>query len=115
MPRIVRFTQTASIKIDPNAPPGAPNAWPRDEQGNLKVISICACGISARFPFCDGAHKLCREEEAGHVYEYDIATRTVVAKTPLPPEMLPDAASRPSPTPDGATGNPIKMDNPVRE
>lgn len=102
MPRIVRFTQSASIKIDPNAPPGAPNAWPRDENGNLKVITICACGISARFPFCDGAHKLCREEEPGHVYEYDIPTRTVTSKTPLPPAAVVEEAK-----PDSASGGAI--------
>lgn len=88
MARDVRFTATAPIKFDPNLKPGdvppAPNVfpWPRDEQGNLKTLSICACGISAKFPICDGAHKVCREaEEPGHVHVWDVATRTVVQKT----------------------------------
>ncbi|MCC6425491.1 MAG: CDGSH iron-sulfur domain-containing protein [Phycisphaerales bacterium] len=84
MPRIVRHHQTGPIKIDPNAPPGDPTAWPRDEQGNLKKISICACGLSARFPFCDGAHK-CLNEDPGHVYRYDPQTREVIDKRPEPP------------------------------
>jgi CDGSH-type Zn-finger protein len=83
MARIVRHEATAPIKIDPNLLPGqtppAPNviAWPRDAQGNLKVVQVCACGISATYPFCDGAHKTCKEEQAGMVYAYDIPTRTV--------------------------------------
>jgi len=90
MPRDVRHTATGNIKIDPALKPGetppAPNviAWPRHENGELKVVSICACGISATFPFCDGAHKVCKNEEAGHVYRYDIPTRTVVAKEQIP-------------------------------
>ena len=31
---------------------------------------ICMCGLSATKPFCDGAHKACRGEEAGKVYRY---------------------------------------------
>lgn len=71
MARIVRHERTDPIKIEPAA-------LPRDEQGNLKTISICACGISARYPFCDGAHKACRTEEPGKLYTYDAATRQVV-------------------------------------
>lgn len=71
MPRLVRLDAQAPIKIDPAT-------WPRDEQGNLKPISICACGLSQKFPICDGAHKACRAaEQAGVLYVYD-ATRTKV-------------------------------------
>lgn len=84
MPRLVRFDATAPIKFDPNAPAGAPNAWPRDEQGNLKVLSICACGISAKFPICDGAHKACKAEDPARMYHYDIATRTPTHSEPRP-------------------------------
>ncbi len=85
MARLVRHHRTESIKIDPNAPPGDPTAWPRDEQGNLKRISICACGISATFPFCDGSHKTCRLEEPGYLYRYDPRTREIIDKQPEPP------------------------------
>lgn len=71
MARLVRHEQTAPIKIDPAT-------WPRDEQGNLKVISICACGISSKFPFCDGAHKGCKAEEPGKVYRYDPVTKAIL-------------------------------------
>ena len=74
MARLVRHEQTAPIKIDPAT-------WPRDEQGNLKVISICACGISAKFPFCDGAHGGCKAEEPGKVYLYDPVTKAILDAT----------------------------------
>jgi CDGSH iron-sulfur domain-containing protein 1 len=89
MARLVKFDSTTPIKIDPNLKPGdvppAPNviAWPRDEQGNLKVLSLCTCGISAKFPFCDGGHKVCKSEDAGSVYEYDSATKQVVTQRPI--------------------------------
>jgi CDGSH-type Zn-finger protein len=88
MPRIVKFDAMGPIKIDPNLKvgetPPAPNviAWPRDEAGNLKVVSVCACGISSRFPFCDGTHKQCKTEDPGCVYQYDPVTKQVVEKTP---------------------------------
>ncbi|MFO0831310.1 MAG: CDGSH iron-sulfur domain-containing protein [Phycisphaerales bacterium] len=91
MPRDVRFTATGSIKIDPSLRPGdqppAPNVipWPRHENGDLKVVSVCACGISATFPFCDGAHKQCKSEDPACVYRYDPVTRAVVSKEPLQP------------------------------
>jgi CDGSH iron-sulfur domain-containing protein 3 len=31
---------------------------------------ICMCGLSKNQPFCDGAHKQCRDEEDGKVYQY---------------------------------------------
>ncbi|HEX8876722.1 MAG TPA: CDGSH iron-sulfur domain-containing protein [Phycisphaerales bacterium] len=74
MARLVRHEQSAPIKIDPAT-------WPRDEQGNLKVLSICACGLSAKFPFCDGAHKGCKNEEPGKVYRYDPVTKAILDAT----------------------------------
>lgn len=71
MPRLVRLDAQAPVKIDPAT-------WPRDEQGNLKPVSVCACGLSQKFPICDGAHKACRvSEQPGVLYVYD-ATRTRV-------------------------------------
>lgn len=72
MARMVRLEATGSVKIDPAT-------WPRDEQGNLKVLSICACGLSQKFPLCDGAHKACRvTEEPGKLYIYDRDRRNVI-------------------------------------
>jgi CDGSH-type Zn-finger protein len=55
MARIVRFTATGPIKIDPQDKP----------------LFICACGLSKNFPHCDGSHKPSRSEEAGKLYVYD--------------------------------------------
>jgi len=66
MARLVRTEATGPIKIDPQDKP----------------IFICACGLSAKFPFCDGTHKVCREEQAGTLYRYDPATKKVTSTTP---------------------------------
>jgi CDGSH-type Zn-finger protein len=57
MPRIVRLTANAPIKVEPREKP----------------ISICACGLSRTFPLCDGAHKRLKDTEpdADALYVYD--------------------------------------------
>ena len=30
----------------------------------------CACGLSKKYPLCDGSHKVTRDEEAGCCYRY---------------------------------------------
>jgi CDGSH-type Zn-finger protein len=58
MPRLVKFEATGPIRIDPQEKP----------------VFICACGLTQKFPFCDGAHKCCKDEEPGAVYTYDRET-----------------------------------------
>ena len=82
MARLVLHNATSPVKIDPAAAPDTPGAWPRDPQGNLKPVFVCACGLSSQFPFCDGTHKGCREEQAGHVYTYDPVTKRVIDHRP---------------------------------
>jgi CDGSH-type Zn-finger protein len=41
-------------------------------------IGICTCGLSANFPFCDGSHKRCADEEEGSLYVYDANSRVRV-------------------------------------
>ena len=60
MARLVTFEATGPIKVEPSDKP----------------IFVCACGLSRKFPFCDGTHKACRDEEAGKTYRYDPATGT---------------------------------------
>jgi len=35
---------------------------------------ICKCGLSKNQPYCDGSHKLTKDEEPGKLYWYDDAT-----------------------------------------
>ena len=55
MARIVRHVATAPVKLEPSDKP----------------VFVCACGLSKRFPFCDGTHKTCREEAEGQTFVYD--------------------------------------------
>jgi len=71
MARLIRHEAMGPVKIDPAT-------WPRDEQGNLKPILVCACGLSQNYPICDGAHKGCRiAEQPGKLYIYDRDRKTV--------------------------------------
>ena len=75
MARVVRFDRADPVKIDPAS-------LPVDADGKAKPIFICACGISARYPFCDGSHKACRLEIPGHVYTYRPGTTEVMDQRP---------------------------------
>ncbi len=58
MSRIIKLDATAPIKIEPT------------EGSAGKAIFVCACGLSKKFPLCDGSHKVTRDEEAGCCYGY---------------------------------------------
>ncbi len=83
MARIVRLQASDPVKIDPAT-------WPRDAQGNLKPIFVCACGVSKTFPLCDGSHKRCRDEIAGQDYTYDPTTGE---RSPATPSTSSDATN----------------------
>lgn len=77
MPRLIRLDATGPYKIEPKD-------FPRDEQGSLKNIWICACGLSQQMPFCDKSHKHCAAtEQPGRLYVYDAERRKIVGDQPV--------------------------------
>ena len=55
MARLVKLTGTGPVKVDPSDKP----------------VFVCTCGLSKKFPFCDGTHKACRDEPEGQTFVYD--------------------------------------------
>lgn len=43
-------------------------------------VAICACGLSKNKPYCDGTHKITRDEEAGKLYAYDEQRNRIVVQ-----------------------------------
>lgn len=77
MPRLVRIDATGPIKIEPAN-------FPRDAQGNLKPMFVCACGLTKSKPFCDGSHKACvSREQPGFLYTYDPASGEIIDQRPV--------------------------------
>jgi hypothetical protein len=67
--RLIRLTDTKPMKLDPATFPAG------------KMISLCTCGLSQKFPLCDGAHKVIATREVeGLIDVYDVSRTTVIAR-----------------------------------
>lgn len=72
MARLVRLTMTSPFRIDASL------------LAEGKTISICTCGLSKKFPYCDGTHKIARQELPGKLYTYSDDGSTVLSVTDDP-------------------------------
>lgn len=54
MTRIVELKETKPLIIDPSK----------------EKVWVCRCGLSKDWPYCDGSHKLARQEHPGKRYAY---------------------------------------------
>ncbi len=43
-------------------------------------VWVCMCGISNKYPLCDGSHKRTKDEEPNKTYVYDKENRTEVTE-----------------------------------
>ena len=55
MARLVKFTENKPLKLE-------------TDEG---VKFICQCGLSKKFPFCDGHHNKTKDEKEGKTYIYN--------------------------------------------
>ncbi|MCS7264758.1 MAG: CDGSH iron-sulfur domain-containing protein [Armatimonadetes bacterium] len=61
-------------------------------------VAICACGLSKNKPYCDGTHKITRDESEGQLYAYDENRNRIIVQVldeqgnpiSLPPETVSD-------------------------
>lgn len=88
MARLVRHEGTGPYRLEPQE----------------KAVFICGCGLTRTFPFCDGTHKTCRDEEPGRIYRYDHdpeqgVVRSAEPDAPGPPDSPGPSAPLPGESP----------------
>lgn len=62
MARLVKFTEHKPLKLE-------------TKEG---AKFICQCGLSKKFPFCDGHHQKTKDEKENKIYIYDEESRVEI-------------------------------------
>ncbi len=68
MARLIKHHAAGPIKIEPQDKP----------------VFVCGCGLSRNFPFCDGAHKVCSNEDPSKTYVYGAELSAIEVRDDLP-------------------------------
>ncbi len=61
-----------------------------------KVVAVCQCGLSQNKPFCDGSHRVTRDEEPNKLYAYDREKKRVALD-----DLFPDPGAEKHSPPGG--------------
>ena len=59
MARLVELDATGPRRLDAS-----------DLDDEFGDVAVCQCGLSDDFPFCDGSHRVCEDEDADVCYRY---------------------------------------------
>lgn len=83
--RIVRHERTGPYKIKIRDIAGADKLDPKSKLLDFEV-HFCGCGLSHDKPFCDGTHKITRDEDPSSTYVYNEKNERVVLSNSYKPE-----------------------------
>lgn len=83
--RIVSHERSTPYKMKVRDLPGAEKLDPSSRVLDLP-IEFCGCGLSRDKPFCDGSHRIARDEESSHIYVYGENNERVISGRFYKPE-----------------------------
>lgn len=83
--RIVTHERTGPYKVKIREIAGADKLDPNSKLLDFEV-HYCGCGLSHDKPFCDGSHRLTRDEDPSTIYAYNESNERVVVGKHYKPE-----------------------------
>jgi CDGSH-type Zn-finger protein len=83
--RIVTHERTGPYKMKVRNLPGAEKLDPDSKVLELP-IEFCGCGLSHDKPFCDGSHRITKDEDPSQIYVYSESKERVISGKFYKPE-----------------------------